>query len=700
MLNSPATDIAIDNPLTIIAGNCKTKFNLKALLIITSRFFYQQNNDLVVNTRSMYQGTKRLGTVQYFFDENTDVDHFHYFKNKSTSSAILAVLQSESEQLLPGFKFLKEGSIAAMERNAVLNLDGGQVFTNIVTGTKPIVVLLPGIMGSNLSKNGKLLWINYLKFLGGELSELDIKANGISASSLIKTSYKKLVEYLSKDYDVVTFPFDWRLQLNKCADAFKDKIEELLKYKQPIKIIGHSMGGVLVRDFIIRHPDTWQQLNQSPKFRLLFLGAPLGGSFRIPAVLFGEDGIIDKLAKIDIFHTKKDLIKIFAKMPSHSKLVCRHNTDTQNDFAKIDTWQKISGAYDNWPIPLIIDLKEFESYRNKIIQEIENIDYSNVVYIAGKDKATPSGYRIDDTPSGKEFVLLSTAEGDQSVTWESGIPKKMISKDLVYYVNVTHGALANEPGIFKGIAEILTSGTTNLLSKTRPSIRAIEKTFRAPKQESFDLTPEGVERTILGLEPQEKVQPQTGERIEVSISNGDLHYASYPVMAGHFLGDGILNAEKAINKHLDGLLVERNKLSIYSGEIGTSEIFISDKKDFYGAIIAGLGRAGTLTAYQLTKTVEQATAKYLLDLNQKNKKQQLIKGRGKVGISSLIIGSGYGGLTIESSLRAIIQGVQNANAKIIELYAETAVTIQHIEFVEQYERHSAYLFLFVNPFTE
>ena len=684
VLNSPATDVVIDNPLTIISGNCKTKLNFKALIIIATRLFYRQDNDLVVNTGSMYQGTKRVGTVQYFFDENTDVDHFHYFKNKTTNKAILLTLQSETDKVLPGFSLLRQGTVAELERNIVLNLEGGQVFTNIVTGTKPIVVLLPGIMGSNLTKNGKLVWINYLKFLGGEITTLDVKNNGVAASSLIKTSYKKLVDYLSPDYDVVTFPFDWRLQLNKSADLLKNKIEELLKYKQPIKIIGHSMGGVLVRDFIVRHPDTWQALNQSPKFRLVFLGSPLGGSFRIPAVLFGQDAIIEKLAKIDIFHTKKELRKMFCTLPGILSLL-PHSIDEENDFAKANTWSRMAEAYSDWPLPLAKDLREFETYRDNILKDMDSIDFSNAIYIAGKDKATPCGYRIDDTPAGKELVMLSTAEGDQSVTWETGIPKKMIGSDSVYYTNVSHGALANDPGLFKGISEILSSGTTNLLSKTRPTVRAIEKIFRAPKQESFDLSPEGIEKTILGLDGQESSLPEEQRTINVSISNGDLHYASYPVLAGHFKGDGILNAERAIDYYLQGTLSERNKFSIYPGEVGSSEIFISSKPDFTGAIIVGLGTPGTLTAYQLTKTVEQAVTKYLLDLNRRTKTQQSGQGRGSVGVSSLIIGCGYGGLTIESSLRAIIQGVQNANSKIKKLHEETAVWVQNIEFVEQYE---------------
>ncbi|MBC7874741.1 MAG: CHAT domain-containing protein [Ferruginibacter sp.] len=681
VLNSPATDIVIDHPLTIIAGNCRVKPNRKALMIIACKLFYRQDNDLVVNTNSMYQGAKRLSTAQYFFDESTGVDHFHYFKNKTTNNAILDALKSSDDKLVPGFSFLPQRTQAESERSIIPG--GGQVFSNLVTGTKPILVLLPGFMGSNLTVNGKLLWINYAGFLAGELATLSLTTEGVIADSLIRTSYNKIVDYLTPDYDVITFPFDWRLQLVKSVFLFNEKILELLKFKQSIKIIGHSMGGVLVRDFILKHPQTWELLNQSSKFRLIFLGAPLGGSFRIPAILFGQDAIINKLTRIDISHSQNDLLKIFSRMPGILNLL--PHTEQENDFSAINTWKDMR-ENEEWPIPLEDDLKVFGDYRNAIIKAADSIDYTNIVYIAGKDKATPCGYRVDINKAGKELVFLSTAEGDQMVTWESGIPKKMIAGDQVYYVDVTHGSLANEPKIFKGIAEILSVGSTGLLDKKRPSVRAVEKIFRSPKSQNFDLSPGGLEKTLLSIEPQDKPRQDKKMDIGVSISNGDLHYASYPVLAGHFLGDAILNAEAAIDLHMAGALSERNKLGIYPGEIGSSEIFNAMRKDFSGCVIVGLGEPGKLTAYQLTKTIEPALTRYLVDLNRKNTAGLLpFKTTAYTGISSLIIGSGYGSLSIESSLRAIIQGVQNANAKVIELYADTSVCIKHIEFIEQYE---------------
>lgn len=682
VLNNLTSRVVLDNPLAIISGNCKTKINLKALVIIASRIFFRKNNDLVVNTAAMYRGAQRISQVQYFLDADTNVDHFHYFKNIDTQTAILNALKTEGDSSIPGFQVLMKGD-ASLDRNTLLKLDGGQVFPVSVTGTKPIVVVLPGIMGSNLTADDKLVWINYLRFLAGELKKIDIGSDGINAPSIVRTSYAKLVKHLSASYDVVVFPFDWRLQLNESAKKLASTIEELLQYKQPVKLIGHSMGGVLVRDFMVTQRATWDKLNQSAGFRLLFLGSPLGGSFRIPFVLFGKDPIIDKISKLDIFHSKKELLAIFGKFPGLLSLL-PFSTDAANDFGQEQVWKDMCKAHgeSDWPLPLVKDLKIFTDYRNQVLKNMNEADLVNAVYVAGKDKSTPCGYRIDKTSTGEQLTFLSTAEGDQSVTWETGIPKKMIADNTVYYVNVSHGALANEPSMFKGIEDILITGSTTQFSKIRPAVRGTEKLFKTPDLDDHDLSAEAVEKTILGLTSDEiNILPQV--ELSVTVTNGDLRYASYPLLTGHFLNDGITSAEWQVNKNLDYALSDRHMLGIYPGEIGSSEIFLSDDESFKGALIVGLGALHSFTAYELTQTVQQGVSKYLLDISRHDN-----PGNEKIGLSSLLVGSGYGGLSIENAIRAIIQGVQNANAKVSKLKEGPQRIIEHLEFVELYEDNS------------
>ncbi len=690
---NPGSTVIINNSLAVIAGNTQLSFKLKALVVIASKLFFTRKNDLIVDTESMALGTRRTGKVQQYFFEGSNIDHFRYFLNSDISKAITLAFKTRWGDPLPGFTEEHLSLRTLTERNVLLKLESGHVFKDHVSGAKPIVVLLPGIMGSNLEYNGKTLWINYINFIVGGLKEM--KNKNIKATSLVATSYKKLVNHLKEKYDVITFPFDWRLSLEESAALFNEKILQLLKHKQPIKIIGHSMGGVLVRDFMAMHPETWANLNESAGFRLVFMGAPLGGSFRIPAVLFGYDDIIKKLAAIDQVHSRKELVQIFLGFKGILGLL--PEPDEKYDFTKTETWKDMqSGVNDpQWPLPTQANLQWFKDYREKV-KNITAEDLKNAVYIAGRDKATACGYKINERGKYKELVFLSTAEGDYSVTWESGIPKSMIGNNNVYYVDVTHGSLANEPAMFAGISEILENGNTNLFSKIKPVVRGAEKVFPMPVYRDFDLSEYGIEKTLLGLGEKKTIEISRAP-IRVTVSKGDLRYASYPVLAGHFEDDGILSAEKVINNHLNGMLSHKHTLGIYPGPIGTSEVFLSNQETFKGAIIIGLGIPGKITANELARSVEQGVANYLLHvrINSSNNPSP-DKNTGYIGISTLMIGCGYGGLSIEDSIKAILLGIQNANLKIRNLKLEGCREIEHIEFVEIYEDKAVNCFYIIS----
>lgn len=694
MLNNSNPDVTVDTPLVIISGDAKMSLRWQAMKVLLTNLFFWKENDFVVDTHSMYNGVKRgPNTVQYFFHEGVSVSHFNYFKNDKTQNALLLALKNRESRMIPGFSRLETRVFAEEEiRNINFQLPGGKIHLDNVSGKRPIVVLLPGIMGSTLSVDNDLVWINFLGFVTGGLTRLQYNPGNnksVKADGLVGSSYKKLTEYLKRDYDVITFPFDWRTHMKDSAASLNRKIEQLIEYGQPIKLIGHSMGGVLIRDFMIYHEATWKKLKESKDFRLVFLGAPLGGSFRIPYVLFGLDSIIKKLAFIDFGNTQKELLEVFIKFPGLLSLLPL-TTDDGNDFARQETWSKMRDAFgdNHWPIPDQEVLNQFKDYRDQILQKATTADYGKAVYIAGqgrKGSQTISAYRIAGKNNKQVLEFLATREGDESVTWDSGIPKEMLAQNTVYYSDVTHGELANDSKLFGAIVDLLSNGSTTQLKRTRPVVRSLEKEFRAKEVFDFDLSPEGVERTVLGLESASRFT-SSDVPITVLVSNGDMKYAMYPLMVGHFEKDGILFAEKAIDFYLGGELSRRHQLGLYPGAIGTNEIVTtSQAKGFKGAIIVGLGRQGLLTEHRLAMTVEQGVTRYLANLNTKT--DSLLTNNQKTkrtGISALLIGSHYGGLSMESSIRAIIQGVQNANVKVRQLYS-TPKTIDTIEFGELYK---------------
>jgi CHAT domain-containing protein len=686
VLNNKTEISAIDGKsLMVISGNGKLSVNFHGLLVILGKLFYLQRNDLVVNTDSMYLGARRINNIQYFFEEAGYVDHIHYFLNSSTQTALLNALKTPVGELIPGYKSVAQFEVPASDRG-ILGLDGGELFPDpkVPSGKKPIVVLLPGIMGSNIYiEEDSRLWLNYWKIIGGGLRKMPNLTAKSNAKSIIATSYLKLYRQLSFTYDVVVFPFDWRQPMEVSARQLNEKILELMAFNKPIKMIGHSMGGVLVRDFMAYHPQTWKTLNASPSFKLIFLGTPLKGSHRILAVLFGKDAIINKLGTLDITHTKKELISIFSKLPGILALLPLTET-ADEDYSSGSIWTKMRNASGDltWPIPDdktggVLD--GFKEYRTKINQLVNQngIDYTNMIYIAGQDAATACAYTIEN---GKLFFEY-TREGDHSVTWELGIPKEIKEKNQVYYTNITHGDLANEVSLFPAIEELLSKGITSKLSQIKPTFRDGNATFRVAEHLDFDFSENGLENTILGIGDAKEVVT-TQNPISVIISHGDLSYATFHVMAGHFKNDGILYAEKSIDNNLNFILKYKQSIGSYPGDIGTNEILNSTTPFFKGAVIVGLGEPGKLTSFSLAKTVEIAITDYLLQLcSSKNCPDT-------IGISTLLIGSGYGGLSIQNSTIAIVEGVTKANNNIASLMGNRQCRISNLEFIEQDEANA------------
>lgn len=690
-INNRSEQAAIDGKsLMVISGNGKLSVNFHGLLVILGKLFYLQRNDLVVNTDSMYLGVRRKSDIQYFFDEDSFVDHVHYFLNSSTQTALLNALKTPLGNSIPGYKSVPQLEVPSSDRG-VFGLDGGELFPDpkVPNGKNSIVILLPGIMGSNIyTDDESRLWLNYWKVISGGLSGMtDLNNPKSQAKSVIKTSYAKLYRQLSYTYDVVVFPFDWRQPMEVSAGLLNKKIIELQAFKKPIKIIGHSMGGVLARDFIAYHPQTWLSLNASPNFRLLFLGTPLKGSHRILAVLFGKDSIINKLGSLDITHTKKELIAFFAQLPGILALLPLTET-ADEDYSDQAIWNKLRTALGDstWPIPDKKDkngqsiLEGFRNYRTKINQLVNQngIDYTNMYYIAGQDKATACAYSIE---KGNLFIEY-TREGDQSVTWELGIPKALQEKNQVYYSNITHGDLANAPSLFNAIEELLSKGNTTKLSQIKPAFRDGPPTFRITENYDFDLSESGLENTILGRGNEKESTSSNQNPIAVTISHGDLSYATFPVMAGHFKNDPILFAEKSIDSNLNYILKSKLRIGSYPGEIGTNEIVKQNTAFFKGAIIVGLGDPGKLTSFLLTKTVEIGVSDYLLGLSNTEDCPD------SVGISTLLVGSGYGGLSIFNSTSAILEGVNKANKNIASLAGNRPCRISHLEFIEQDESNA------------
>ncbi len=81
----------------------------------------------------------------------------------------------------------------------------------------------------------------------------------------------------------------------------------------------------------------------------------------------------------------------------------------EEDFANKSLWEKLSDASESPkpPIPDEADLKNYKNYRTKILDNIDKIDYSNMIYIAGKGNKTDESFFLQQNLDGSKSLIFT-----------------------------------------------------------------------------------------------------------------------------------------------------------------------------------------------------------------------------------------------------------------------------------------------------
>ena len=167
----------------------------------------------------------------------------------------------------------------------------------------------------------------------------------------------------------------------------------------------------------------------------------------------------------------------------------------------------------------------------------------------------------------------------------------------------------------------------------------------------------------------------------VRVAHGDIRFARAPVLVGHYSGDGILSAEAALDLALDGRLSRCAQLGLYPGPVETCQVFLDDGAWVGppGAVVLGLGEVGQLAVGQLTRAVAHA----VLNLSLRHAEGRSDDADGSahdLALSTLLIGSGAGGLDVAESVQGILDGVRRANDRLRA--AEFPILVSEIEILE------------------
>jgi len=692
-------DVKVDADLTVIAGDIEKNNLAGRLAIFFTDQFYSAENDLVVNTPAMYGGPTRVDG-RYFFDKGSDVNHFNYFANQKTAEKLQEALLDDPDTLsAQGFRPIKEAYVSAVP-DVEITARSYQKRSNI---PQPVVYILPGIMGTHLADGGNRIWLDALDLALGKMVNLQITNKDVQPQALIAFAYADLVDYLSATHEVIPFPYDWRLSILDEANRLAGEIEKKLKEtEQPIRIIAHSMGGLVTRAMLGQRPDLWEEMRKRDGARFIMLGTPNGGSYQIPRLILGKEKTLRMLAVVDIRNSARDLLEVISRFPGVLGLL-PIEAEPWN-FLQASTWDKFPNTgKGKWVKPRQADLDKAKNLHTLLNTQRGSISNNDpIVYVAGYGQGAPVAVDIDKN---QEVLIRGTNQGDGTVPWASGILPEL-KEDRIYYLNAPHGDLANTKESFPAIYELLTKGSTERLPKIPPKVDRGQEENYILRDEDVEIYPTQIdlETSVLRAAPVEYKAPPT-RPVRVSVAHGNLSFCSDPVAVGHYEGDGLYSAERALNHHLNGRLNARHVLGLYPGPEGTAEVVLNDIGEKPGgAVIVGLGQAGELSPFKLTQAFAMALREYGIKAVENGR----VGEDGEIRISTLLIGTGAMGLTVNNSVDAILNGVLQANKSFTQMadvkqaqeHLDYNVRIAEVRFIELYKDQAILAARALTPFLD
>lgn len=175
--------------------------------------------------------------------------------------------------------------------------------------TPPNVVFVPGVMGSLLMsrKKGGVWWIDVrernhiddLRLAPYGTEDAD-RANAIEPFTCDQQYEPFLTAVLeTSDFNHEVFPYDWRKLTTAGTAALRDLVARLHSENggNPVHLVGHSMGGLMIRAALLTHGDEmWPKVG-----RVLFIGTPHYGSQAIGGYLKNHLWGFNLMALLGVF---------------------------------------------------------------------------------------------------------------------------------------------------------------------------------------------------------------------------------------------------------------------------------------------------------------------------------------------------------------------------------------------------------------
>ena len=723
-LNSAAEPIPGD--LRVVAGDMDGDSIGSWVKTLLSDAFYWTDNDLVVQTRSMYGGAPRAKTASgtsgatFLLDRGGKVSHFSYFANDRTVQAIASALLDDTPDdfaAIGPLSWSGEDASGTRAARAVARSRGPAAADAAGSGQRPAVFVIPGILGSNLKKGGERIWlaarfVNALKGLAW--SEAD--ADSVEPDGPIGSVYAALIDRLADSHEVIPFAFDWRRPVEdegrRLGAAVEAALAERAASQQPVRIVAHSMGGLVARAMAIEAPETWQRMLARDGARVLMLGTPNGGSWSPMQTLSGDDTMGNALAALGSLFDNRGARMTMAGMPGFLQLQASL-LDPALGLDRAASWQKLADddmarlaekslwhdegmqrTIYQWGAPPQAVLDRAVALRRRLDAQAAALgsDAQKMLLVVGRAPFTPGGIALTDT--GLEYVDAAGG-GDGRVPLSSAL----LPGVRTWTLDASHGDLPSTTHAFAAYLELLDGGETRLLDVLDPArVAAIGTASRGAAawvSGSAGVSAGGIASGLARSRPSRSRQPSeppsspadvftigagpdtgggragtSSRALHVSVLNADLKFVHQPLVIGHYRSLALTGTEAVVDNLVGKAMSKSLAAGLYPDSAGTHQIFGNIRKDPnnvlamarpLAVILAGLGEEGKLRAIDLAYTVRQAVIAYAQRLA-----EQPAGAPAEFELAATLLGSGGTGISAGMSAQLVAQGTYEANQKLHE----------------------------------
>lgn len=347
------------------------------------------------------------------------------------------------------------------------------------------VVFVPGVMGSlleNRTKSG-VWWIDArtvgridgLRLAPDGLTDLD-PDDRITPFNVDITYAPFLTAALRRnDIGVELFPYDWRKPLAASAEQLRDLVATMHAQngRQPVHLVAHSMGGLMVRTTLTQHgPKMWPLLG-----KIVFVGTPHFGSPAIAGYLKNHLWGFELMAVLGVFlkrETFRSMWGVLSMLPApigvypgtRKAPASGENTDDDHpclnfDPYRAESWKLDLEATEEAHLQAVLDgaaaaHEDLWAAHRRLSQDqrdrmlvIAGLGYRTLFRLAYKKRffgLWEHAHKVSDRIPGDPHH-----DGDGRVPWAS----TALDWVPIRYVRGVHGSLMNIPAVHDDIFAFL-----------------------------------------------------------------------------------------------------------------------------------------------------------------------------------------------------------------------------------------------------